>query len=109
MVNNFQAATLLLSAIVLASIVLLSACSPPVVGNAEDGKRWFTMHNCYACHGKDANNGQAPKIAGLNRSFASFVRFIRNPDSARMPSFAEETVSRQDAADIYAWLQSLPE
>ena len=67
------------------------------------------MHNCYACHGKNANDGRAPKIAAIDRSFGSFVRFLRNPDSASMPSFPEEIISRQDAADIYSWLKSLPE
>ncbi|HHB76912.1 MAG TPA: cytochrome c [Desulfobulbus sp.] len=88
--------------------ILLEACSPPP-GNPDNGKKWFMMHNCYACHGKNAKNGKAPVIARIDRSFGSFLRFIRNPDSAIMPVFPEEVLSRQDAADIYAWLQSLPE
>ena len=88
--------------------ILFAACSPPP-GNPANGKKWFMMHNCYACHGKNANDGKAPVIARIDRRFGSFLRFIRNPDSAVMPIFPEEVLSRQDAADIYAWLQSLPE
>jgi mono/diheme cytochrome c family protein len=87
---------------------LLTACSSPN-GNSESGRKWFEMHNCSKCHGKNANDGRAPKIASLDRSFGSFVRILRKPNSVSMPSFPEEVISKQNAADIYTWLKSLPE
>ena len=108
MLNTFRYEAVTLFTILIAMALLLTACSPPS-GNAESGQRWFTMHNCYGCHGKNATGGRAMKIANLKRSFGSFERFIRNPDSSSMPRFSEEKISKQDAADIYAWLRSLPE
>ena len=63
------------------------------------------MYNCYACRGKNANNGKALVIARIDRSFGRFLRFIRNPDSAVMPIFPEEVLSRQDAADSCTWFR----
>ncbi len=94
--------------VLLITSFLPAACTPPP-GSAENGQKWFIMHNCYACHGRKAKGGKAPEIARINRGFGSFLRFIRNPQSTIMPSFPEERISRQDAADIYAWLQSLPD
>ncbi len=87
--------------------VLFSAgCSAPP-GNAADGQRWYQMYNCSACHGPHGNDGGAINIAGLDMSFYSFVRKLRTKDAPIMPQFSAEKVSKQDAADIYAFLQSM--
>ncbi len=99
---------IMIRVLLLLTSFLLAACSPPS-GNPENGKKWFMMHNCYACHGRNAKGGKAPEIARINRRFSSFLRFIRTPQSTVMPNFPAERISRQDAADIYAWLQSLPD
>lgn len=88
--------------------ILFAACSSPP-GKPANGKKWSMMYNCYACLGKNANNGKAPVIARIDRNFVSFLRFIRNPDSAVMPNFPKEVLSRQNAADSCTWLQRLPE
>ena len=97
-----------LFAVCAISVFLLAACSTPS-GNIENGQRWFTMNHCHGCHGKNGTGGPAKEIAGLNKSFGSFLRFLRAPDSTSMPSFPEERLSENDAADIYAWLRSLPQ
>lgn len=86
----------------------LTACDGSE-GNAVNGKRWFAMHNCSACHGENANNGRAAHISAIDMSFSRFVGYIRNPDSPSMPRFPENKLSKEDAADIYAWLKSMPE
>lgn len=88
--------------------MLLTACTAPD-GNVDEGKRWFAMHNCSACHGDNGNNGRAAQISATDMSFGSFVKYLRNPDSPSMPKFTEEKVSEEDAADIYAWLKSMPQ
>jgi mono/diheme cytochrome c family protein len=88
------------------SLLVLAACSAPQ-GNPENGKRWFAMHNCTACHGPHGNDGKAPHIAGLDLSFGKFIRKLRSSDSPIMPMFPESTISQQDAADIYAYLKSI--
>jgi len=84
----------------------LSGCGGPD-GNVENGKRWYTMNNCSACHGLHGNDGRAPDIANLDMSFSSFVKKLRTTDAPIMPPFPESKVSKQDAADIYAFLKSM--
>lgn len=92
---------------VLPALLFTAGCSTPE-GNAEQGKRWYIMHNCFSCHGKNANDGRTAEIAAIRLSFGSFENYLRDPDSPSMPKFPEEKLSKQDAADIYAWLKSLP-
>ncbi len=84
----------------------LVACTQPT-GKATNGKRWYSMHNCFACHGKNGNDGKGPKITGLNMSYRNFVKRLRHAETAIMPEFPEEKISDQDAADILAWLQGV--
>lgn len=92
----------------LAGTLLLNSCKGPE-GNAANGQRWFSMHNCTSCHGANANDGRATAIAALDLSYGSFVSYLRNPSSPSMPRFSEKKLTDQDAADIYAWLKNLPE
>lgn len=91
-----------------ASVFLLSGCGDPE-GNAEDGKRWYAMHNCSGCHGYNGNDGRAKAIADTDMGYFRFVRYLRNPSSPSMPKFDEKKLPEQDTADIYVWLKSLPE
>ena len=86
-------------------LVALAACSTPP-GNTEDGKRWYLMNNCYSCHGINGNDGQGPAIDADDLSFRHFLSIVRNAKSPIMPKFPEEKVSKQDAADMYAWLRT---
>jgi mono/diheme cytochrome c family protein len=100
-VRNFYLPLFALTVLVLA----LAACTTPQ-GNAEDGKRWYMMNNCYGCHGLHGNDGKAPKIDTNGVSFRRFLSIIRDSGSPIMQKFPEEKVSRQDAADMYAWLST---
>lgn len=91
--------------ILIAAVSTLAACSPPD-GNADDGKRWYMMNNCYGCHGLHGNDGKGPEINTDNLSFRKFLAVIRDAGSPIMPKFPEEKVSRQDAADMYVWLST---
>lgn len=84
--------------------LLISCGAPP--GTPEDGKRWYMMNNCYSCHGVHGNDGRAVNIAELKMGFGSFVRKLRKTNAPIMPPFPETKVSKQDAADIYAYLQN---
>lgn len=92
--------------LVLFCFVLSAGCSAPP-GNPADGQRWYNMNNCSACHGPHGNDGGAVNIANLNMSFSGFVRKLRTTDAPIMPHFSEAKVSKQDAADIYAYLHSI--
>ncbi len=95
-----------LAIVLLLFVSFISSCSAPP-GNATDGKRWFLMNNCSACHGPHGNDGRAANIAGIKMGFSSFVRKLRTTDAPIMPYFPESKVSKQDVADIYAYLKSM--
>jgi mono/diheme cytochrome c family protein len=86
--------------------LFFSGCSAPP-GDAADGKKWYMMNNCQACHGVQGDDGQAVNIAGIDMGFGSFIRKLRRTDAPIMPPFPESKISEQDAADIYAYLQSM--
>ena len=93
----------LLSGCVILGLIF-SSCSTPM-GNPEDGKRWYSMHNCFACHGPNGNDGKAPNIKDLDLAYWRFERIIRNAGSPIMPKYPKENISAQDVADIYALLK----
>ncbi len=100
-VRNFSLPIFVLIAVILA----LAACSAPK-GNADDGKRWYMMNNCYGCHGLHGSDGKAPVINTEKLSFRRFLATIRDADSPIMPRYPEKKVTRQDAADMYSWLST---
>ena len=97
---------MLLSGLLLASLALLfAACGTPQ-GNAEDGKRWYLLNRCHACHGPEGDGGgRGPAIANTAMSFRSFLSTVRDAGSLIMPKYSEERIPTQDVADIYAWLK----
>lgn len=93
--------------LLLAVFIIVSACTSPE-GNVADGQRWYTMHTCYACHGKNGEGRRGgPSISGLNMGYSSFVKRLRNSETAIMPQYSAEKINDQDAADILAFLKSL--
>lgn len=101
-------ASTLLSLLILAAAALLAACSTPS-GKADDGQKWYSMHNCGKCHGENGKNGRAAALVPLDMGFGHFERVLRAPYSPSMPAFTEARLSQQDAADIYAWLKGQKE
>ena len=95
----------LAAAALLTATLVISSCSTPA-GNPENGKRWYSMNNCYACHGVTGNDGKAPVINNLDMSFWRFKRIVRDAGPPIMPPYPEEKISDQDVADIYAFLKA---
>lgn len=85
--------------------LIVSACSTPM-GNPVDGKRWYSMHNCFACHGPNGDDGKGPVVKDLKMGYWRFERIIRNAGSPIMPKYPEEKISDQDVADLYAFLKA---
>jgi mono/diheme cytochrome c family protein len=80
-------------------------------GDAAKGKETFLAVGCFECHGRAGEGGRlnypAPPLAQLQlpaEALAGFLRTGRND----MPPYAESQVSDADAADIWAFLQTLP-
>ena len=77
--------------------------------DAENGKKLFTNDGCYECHGYVGQGGGAgPRIAPKPIPFAAFSKYVRHPTN-QMPPFTAKVVSDKDLADIYAYLESIPQ
>jgi len=82
---------------------------PAPKGNPETGRTLFMKFGCYECHGREGQGSSAtgPRLNQNSITYARFVSYIRKP-SGEMPPYTAKVVSDQQAADIYAFLQSLP-
>ena len=78
-------------------------------GDPRKGNRDFQENGCYACHGTVGHGGgwQGPKLAPDPIPYEAFLAQLREPARA-MPRYAREVLSDADAADIYAYLRSIP-
>jgi mono/diheme cytochrome c family protein len=78
-------------------------------GNIQNGKKLYTSYGCYECHGYQAEGGSAgPRLAHNLSPFADLIKYLRHP-KGQMPPYTSKVVSDAEMADIYAFLQSLPQ
>lgn len=83
---------------------LLRAQTP----SAQNGKKIFDSYGCYQCHDHDGHGGVGARLAPNPIPFATFAKYVRQP-TGEMPPYTKKVVSDQDLADIYAYLQSMPQ
>jgi len=80
-------------------------------GDAANGKRVYLADGCFLCHGRSGQGGAmnypAPPIAQLEMPVEAFVAFLREAPND-MPAYSAGVLSDKDAADIHAFLRSLP-
>jgi mono/diheme cytochrome c family protein len=83
--------------------------SPP--GDPANGKRLYMADGCFECHGRAGQGGRfnyaTPALANIALPVESFISFLREAPND-MPSFSANVLSDKDAADIHAFLSSLP-
>jgi mono/diheme cytochrome c family protein len=78
-------------------------------GNAENGKKLFLSDGCYECHGRQAQGGAAgPRLGPGPLPLAAILKYVRQP-SGQMPPYTAKVISDAELADVYAYLQSLPQ
>ncbi len=102
---------LILALIMTPALGGLTAAQAPVDaprGDAENGKKIFVGYGCYQCHGYAAHGGPGGPIGPPTFSFSGFARYVRQPAGV-MPLYTSRVVTDQELADIYAFLQTLPE
>jgi ubiquinol-cytochrome c reductase cytochrome c subunit len=82
----------------------------PPAGNAQNGKKLFTSYGCFECHGHQAEGTSVggPRLGPNPISFSAFNRYVRQP-TGQMPPFTIKVTSDAELADIFAFLQSLPQ
>jgi mono/diheme cytochrome c family protein len=107
------AATLLLlsarTALAGAAIPVPQEEKPPA-GNVQNGKKLYISYGCFECHGRQGQGTSVggPRLGPNPISFPAFSKYVRQP-SGQMPPFTAKVTSDVDLADIYAFLQSLPQ
>jgi mono/diheme cytochrome c family protein len=105
---------MVVAAIVAASMVV-AAHSPAMAqdsapsGNAKAGQQVYRAVGCWQCHGTQGQGGAVtgPRLATTALPYAAFLQQLRTPANA-MPAYEPKILSNADAANIYAWLKSLP-
>src|SRR5690349_19688680 len=92
--------------LLLAAAVAVLA-QPP---NAQNGRKLFASFGCYQCHQREAQGAAAtgPRLGPHPIPYANFTRYVRQP-TGQMPPYTAKVVKDSDLADIYAFLQSLPD
>jgi mono/diheme cytochrome c family protein len=80
-------------------------------GDAANGKRVYLAVGCFTCHGRAGQGGAynypAPALAQTQQPLEVFKVFLRaGPND--MPAYTEAVLSDKEAADIHAFLRSLP-
>jgi len=77
-------------------------------GNAEKGKAAFLKNGCWQCHGFAGQGGTAgARLAPDPKPAEFYAVFVRHSAGA-MPPYTEAILSREDLADIHAWLRTIP-
>ena len=97
------------AALVFAFASVASAQDAAPAGNAQTGQKTFLSDGCWECHGSVGQGGAVtgPRLAATALPYAAFIQQLRVPQNA-MPPYETTILSDADAANIYAFLKSLP-
>ena len=88
---------------------LLAGSGAALAASAENGKRVFMKIGCWQCHGTVGQGGAAgPRLAPDLLPYETLAAFVRSANRA-MPPYREAVLSNADLADIYAYLESIPQ
>ena len=99
-----------------AVVLALSCASTPTraeeaAGDPANGKRVFLADGCFLCHGRSGQGGAmnypAPALTGIELPVESFIAFLREAPND-MPAYSAGVLSDKEAADIHAFLRTLP-
>jgi mono/diheme cytochrome c family protein len=91
---------------VFAFLVSVANAQQAAAGNAQHGKELYLKYSCYACHGYDGHGGAGARLVPLALTATRFTAYVRNP--RRMPPYTDKVLSDADAADLFAYIKSLP-
>jgi mono/diheme cytochrome c family protein len=79
-------------------------------GAVQTGQKLFHADGCWECHGTVGQGGgfAGPRIAPMELPWSAFVMQLRTPQN-NMPPFGPKVLATADAANIYAYLKSIPQ
>jgi len=91
-------------------ILLAAGAAFAQTPSAPNGRKLFARFGCYQCHQREAQGAAAtgPRLGPHPIPFGNFVKYVRQP-AGQMPPYTAKVVKDGELADIYAFLQSLPE
>jgi mono/diheme cytochrome c family protein len=87
----------------------------PVTGSAVNGKQFYYVYGCYACHGYNGETGARPFVGrwgnlSTEQTFLTFLRGRVNvaplTPSTSMPNFSQASLPDKQAKDIYAYIRT---
>jgi len=94
-------------ALALLILPIAAAAQDAPRGDPAAGKQLFDAKACYSCHGYVGQGSrEGPRLAPP-MAFPAFLAQLREP-RAIMPPYTEAILTDQQAADIVAYLASLP-
>ena len=91
---------------------LVLANGAALAASVENGKIAYVKNGCWQCHGLLGQGSLVTSggtvLSNSALSFDIFKNFVRSTNRA-MPPYREAILSDVDLADIYAYLQSIPQ
>ena len=85
------------------------AAQAPVTGDAQKGKELYLKYSCYACHGYDGHGGAGARLVPFRMNLNGFTIYLHNPPRPQMPPYSASVIPDAQAADLFAYIKSLPE
>lgn len=79
--------------------------------NIKKGQTLFAEDGCSECHlslGQGATGTGGSKIGPPQLPLSAFISYVRAP-TREMPPYTEKVISNEELADIYAFLQTVPQ
>lgn len=101
---------LILAGLAFACSIQVPAQTPSSApaGDVENGKKIWVNHACYQCHGYVAQGGAGgARLAQRGLPWNYFLNYIRRPTEEMVP-YTAKVLPDQEAADIYAWIKTIP-
>ncbi len=106
MVKRFAS---VLAVTVAVSSAVFAANAPS--GDPAKGRALFTTIGCSYCHGTVEQGGGGRtgglRIARMGIGYEAFLNQLRHPAN-EMPPYVQSALTDKDAADIFAYVDSLP-
>lgn len=97
------------AALILFPLASWGAESPR--GDAVKGRQLYTTIGCSYCHGTAGQGGGGRtgglRLSNMGISYPAFLTQLRQPAN-EMPPYVETALPEKDAADIYAFIATLP-
>lgn len=107
--NVVATAIVVVCSLAAAANPALAQSSDTPAGDAKAGQDTFKKIGCWECHGTLGQGGAVtgPRLAPTTLPYAAFLQQMRTPQNA-MPPYEPAILSDADAANIYAFLKSVP-